>query len=155
MVTAADTYADGTPKRTWNRDAWEGRKPLTAQTVEFDFDTIALAGVVFEKKPEGLDVNFEPRGGVVVKKGVDEATGQPWVELLNTKGTAARLQIVRFRLYVSEIGEYQPPTRRWAHGTARRICRAIGGPTDAAYLTAFEQEALLIALGLVHEEMPA
>ena len=156
MSAALETWPDGTPKASaLMRQRWNEGAPLAGPPVEVDFDTIELAGVVFERKPEGLDVDYTPRGGTVVKKGRDEETGRPWVEALNTKGPAHALQIVRFRLWVDELGEYQPPTRRWAHGTARRICRAIGGPLDNAYLAAWEKEALLIALGLVHAESVA
>ena len=154
MTAAVDTWPDGTPKKRagFDRAAWDGEKPLAGHERDVDFDDIALASVVFERKPDTPDADYVPRGGTVIRKGRDEDTGRAWVDALNTRGRGGTMQVFVVRLWVDELGEHQPPTRRWGHGTARRICRAIGMPLDDQPFSAGEREQLLIAFGLVHEE---
>ena len=115
---------------TFNRDAWEGRKPL----VEPMPTTIDIGCVVWEQAPD--DSTLERNGGIVVGKKIDEDTGEMTVKILKARTRNGTFSVYTIDMDASKIDRQliEPVSVGKLTRAARQICRAMGERQTAEFV---------------------
>lgn len=123
---------------TYNKAAWEGRKPLVAPLAK-DID---LGSIVWEKAPD--DADYTPRGGMVVAGRADTETGERVVTILTERARGGRPVCHTFELATSQLDPAltEPPSTGKLHRYVRGICAHVGAARDA-HVAGFDRTLLV------------
>jgi hypothetical protein len=129
----------------FNRDAWEGRKPLVEPP---NARPVVTGDIVWETGPDDTDGPL--RGGMVVQTRVDRDTGERWLTVIEGHKSNGMFRIRSYELNASDVdpSKVTPKNPHRLHRAARQVFRALG-EQQMAFVRGYDRWLLEVAAGLV------